>query len=276
MGNASENTSAEVSKAHTQVSAEAQRASLMTELEALVSKAKKAEGAGPTEQHDEPDGDEDEGDDAEKKAKKVAKAEKKAKKFEAFKANMEKAGFKPEDLKKALDAAREMFEVTPGPGAQPPLAKAKKEFHEEGSETISKTVAGVLESIAKAKTFTPSRIGAIKDAITKLGGLLEELEDLPDGGRKGKIPGSQEIDEKGGLEPLPKGQGNVPPSGMQDIKEANPVMKALADLVEVTKSLATRMETVEKTRLPSTGGEAEVTDTVEARKGKASLFRGVV
>lgn len=202
----------------------------------------------------------------------VAKAASKKAAMDGYASKLKACGMDAAGVKMAMEAFKG-FEFDVGPGGQAPLQKGKETDMENTAKSLSeeqliaKTLEGVLAGIQKAKTFTPTRQAAMKSAMETLKGLLEDLESGAE--NKGNIPSAEEM----------AGQGSAPKdgkigSGLQDIRQNAPVMKALEQLVEVTKGLASSLEEVKKTRAAPTNVAAD--GGADAKVVKKSMWSGVL
>jgi len=195
-----------------------------------------------------------------------------------FKSQLESAGIKGEALEKALaDFDKKMpGQFKPGASAQPPLKKTQKNADggegeggdegDDGEATVQKMLEVLAVGVQKAKAFTPKREAALKQAIETLSGLMKELsmQEIPVGGNpKSSVPAGTKFGGSGVVE-LTK-----------SLTELKDILKAKLDEVqEVTKGLGERLESIEKTRNPSTSLEGEGgTDTQETKK---SFWAGVL
>jgi hypothetical protein len=179
-------------------------------------------------------------------------------KRKAFRADLQKSGVSGDALKSAMAAFDKCLamgtEVEQKKATEPPKPAAK-----EDDKPVAKSAGEVAESITaedieaiKAKTITPARAETLK-------GIIEQLSKL--------LPS----------EAPAAGDGALP---MADLTKAlsealAPISKQLTDVIETSKKLESRVETVEKARAPSTTlPEGEGTEKVE--KAKKSFWSGAI
>jgi hypothetical protein len=157
------------------------------------------------------------------------------------------------------------------PTAKPPVAKTTKAL--EAEEPF--TMAGFTDLITKAKKFTPGRVEKLRQAAEVLKGLLEEIDEIPQGTMPGVSPG---------------GSTQFGASGVKDLTSGATVMKsstdpailaALTDLATIVKSikddhiaLKGEVEAVSKARPASESLEGA--GGTESKVAKSALWSGVL
>lgn len=182
-----------------------------------------------------------------------------------YKAQLEKAGVKGESLEKAMNEFdKKLGGFKPGKDTQPPIKKSddadvEKSNTDDAEEETQKALVALEKAIQKAKTFTPKREAALKAAIETLTGLMKELmpKDIPQNTSPATtVPESPKYGESSVVD-LTKMMG--------ELKEV--LTGKLSEVQDVAKGLTERLETIEKTRNPSTSVEDEGgTDTNEVKK----------
>lgn len=179
-----------------------------------------------------------------------------------YKAQLEKAGVKGESLEKAMtEFDKALGGFKPGKDTQPPVKKNNDDADGiEGADVeTQKALVALEKAIQKAKAFTPKREAALKAAIETLTGLMKELmpKDIPQNTSPATtVPESPKYGESSVVD-LTKMMG--------ELKEV--LTSKLSEVQDVTKGLTERLETIEKTRNPSTSVEGEGgTDTNEVKK----------
>jgi hypothetical protein len=135
--------------------------------------------------------------------------------------------------------------------------KEEPEVDEEAETT--KMLDTLLSSIQKAKSLTPSRVKTLKQVSELLNGFLTEVES----GEDKKV--SKSNDDKEEEKPKPK----------VDLGEIKKLLEEkIGEVVEATKALDTRIEEIEKTRVPSASlNDGADTETVE--KKDSNFWSGV-
>jgi hypothetical protein len=178
-------------------------------------------------------------------------------KRKAFRADLQKSGVAGDALKSAMAAFDKCLsmgtEVEQKKATEPekPAAKEEKPVAKSAGEVAESITAEDIAAI-KAKTITPARAETLKGIIEQLSKMLPS-----------EAPASSE--------------GSLP---MADLTKAltealAPISKTLNEVVETSKKLETRVETVEKARAPSTTlPEGEGTEKVE--KAKKSFWSGAI
>ena len=180
-----------------------------------------------------------------------------------YKGQLEKAGVKGEALEKAMadfDKKMPPFMKPEKKGVQKDTDGAgEAQVADDAEASVQKMLEVLAVGVQKAKAFTPKREAALKAAIETLSGLMKELamQDIPVGGSPStSVPSGASFGASDVVE-LTK-----------SLTELKDILKAKLDEVhEVTKSLGERLQTIEKTRNPSTSLEGEGgTDTQETKK----------
>lgn len=246
----------------------------MDDVSALVAGIAKAAGV---DNDDTPDGDGN--DDVEKNAKGFLKA------------LLSKGGLKGDALAKALESAEKDFDKRFGGGKKPAFLKDKdatkdttKADDAPAEPTQEDTILATLDTIQKAKAFTPQRIDKIAAAVDTLQKLLMEVI-APNATPKTKVPGV-------GTHPNPNTTRAALVGKSGD--DADPLSTTIAQLqaqvesvakaiegkpnadpmVEQLEAISKRLELIEKARpdTQSVDGEGG-TDTSEVKK---SFWAGVL
>jgi hypothetical protein len=185
----------------------------------------------------------------------------KASKATAYRKALKECGMGEDELDGAMKALMPWMKPAkpgakdeePKPGEKGAKKEVKKSTDGDSAEEVemSKTLDALATAIQKAKSFTPKREAALKNAIESLSKLLGDMQ-AP------SLPGiSNDTDPKNNLP-----DGAPVPSGLEDVKKAvEELTKTLKASFEtattVTKTLQERVETIEKARNPSTSLEAE-------------------
>ncbi len=181
---------------------------------------------------------------------------------------LEGAGLKGDGLKKALDAAEKQLHPFPDPDAKPPLKKgaAATKKSADGAEAapdaeavqaalIEKTLEGVLETINKAKQFTPTRAAQLQKALEILNDLMKQLsmQKIPTGGSPSTtVPASTQFGA----------------SGITSLtKQLESIATSLAEVANVNKSLSDRMTVIEGAPEPSQSVEDDGGTDTKTQKG---------
>jgi DNA repair exonuclease SbcCD ATPase subunit len=154
---------------------------------------------------------------------------------------LKKNGAKEEEIVKSLKEFDEKFNKKE---VKKEESEAKKE--DKGEIDSDAIINGLSDIVQKAKTFTPKRQQALKQAIEKLSQLAQELSN----------PGQAPSDSKFGDSGVKK----------EDIEKSigtyfNPIKESLEKVLEVTKSLAERVEKIEKIKPDSKSIGDDQTDS---------------
>jgi hypothetical protein len=195
--------------------------------------------------------------------------------LKAAEEKLKKAGLKGDQLKAALDMAKAAFGAS-GIAAEPTKKAAEVAPVPVAAPAVDQDelILKVLETISKAKSFTPARIKKLVETITNLNELLDDLGiDKAAFGATGitttptaatSQPPALDAAGTGGpgkpANPIAKNVGLT----AEQIGEA--VAKALAPVAEAQAELNGRLEALEKTRNPSTAPSEDGTE-VPVNKG---------
>jgi len=179
---------------------------------------------------------------------------------DVFKAELEKAGIKGDELKKALEkfdkamgGKDKVKKATEDSEPEVETEKSKQSEADEG-EVAMKTLGVLEDAIQKAKTFTPKRQAKLQKVLDELKSVLDEVSGSTSTTKKeddsvSKLAGIEEVTKK-----------------LDELKEA--ISKQNETSEKTVKELTDRVETIEKTRNPSTSVEDDGgTDTQETKKG---------
>lgn len=177
---------------------------------------------------------------------------------EMYSKALEKAGTKGDELAKAMEA----FDAEAAKSAgEASTAKSIEHSAEDTQEQAAeKALEALSNAVSKAKKFTPKREAALKSAIDGLSTLLAEISSA-----NASAPAAT--------------SGDLGESGLIGLTKAltsltEQVTKGLAEVQETTKGLITRVESVEKARLPSTALPEDTTEKpVDVKK---SFWNGVL
>jgi hypothetical protein len=179
-----------------------------------------------------------------------------------FESQLEKAGVKGEALTKAM---AEFDKAGFKPFEKPVKKSADAEGETADEDAVSKSLDMLGEAIQKAKTFTPKRQEAIKNAIETLSKLLADMTKVPTGASPSTSTPSNATFGASGVVELTKGLETL----------AETLAKQLGEISEVAKGLGDRVEAIEKARTPSTSVEGEGGTDAKTEK-KANLWNGVL
>lgn len=183
-----------------------------------------------------------------------------------FKTGLEAAGVKGDALVKALEKfdaeAKKAFDFKPkkdettttkatgdGTDGEPGGETQTADTGEEVAP-VTKLLETLEVAIHKAKAFTPKREEALKSAISQLNDLLKELsmQKIPTGASPSTtVPGGGAFGASGIMDLTVK--------KLAELTEQ--VSKALGEMHTVQKSLGERVESIEKTRNPSSSVESD-------------------
>jgi len=207
----------------------------------------------------------------------MAKAEEeKTKKASALRKQLESAGLDKAAIDKAVKAAFGDSGLGVGSDKKP----VKKALDEDTAFTMLDTLQ---DAITKAKKFTPKRVNELRDVVTKLNALLGEVTtEHPDKAAfgasgipaQGTVPVAvpQLADTTGAGAPGTPGNA-ITKSTADALSEA--VAKALGPLAEAVNALGGRVESIEKSRTPSTAQPEGETEGEPVKKS-APLWSGVL
>ncbi len=156
------------------------------------------------------------------------------------------------------------------PTAKPPTSKTKKAASEEADED-DEILSNLATAITKAKKFTPGRVEKLKAAFDTIKGLLEEITEIPAGSNPGVSTPAGSNFGSGLKTMLTDTAKAVEPASAAPSVDVAAITKAVGDLTEVVKGLASKVEVIEKAK-PAPASE---TDSVKTSKS-ASIWSGVL
>jgi hypothetical protein len=187
------------------------------------------------------------------------------------------AGVKGDDLTKAMADFDKRFGAGPGKtDAKPPLSKTKKAADAEPEEdaptvlTVDETIEATLDTIQKAKAFTPGRVAKLESALETLQKLLLEVI-APNASPATKVPAVPVHPNPNTTRAALAGDDKKPV-----LKAGGPVEELAASVIKLQEALgdrdkktaegladvAKRLEDIEKTRVaPSSVDDDGVTDS---------------
>lgn len=199
---------------------------------------------------------------------------------EKFKAK----GLKGKAFTAAMEAAKAAFGASGLAADQPTTKAAETESTDEpiAAADVDETVIRTLEAISKAKAFTPTRIAKLIALTANLNDLLTDLGiDKASFGASGIVATATSATPSPALMDMSSSGGaGKPANTIAKSADAEEILKVLTAALEpITKSvtdLGGRIETIEKTRNPSTQPGNEETETAAVTKKTTGLWQGIL